>query len=220
VPGRLDRPGTSQIRPRFLAAPWSGPGGPASRSFVREALHLDPAPSDPQSAAIRKQVIQLVTLRVEASDLLLRGRLAVQRLPGQVLLPLRERGPGHGVQVLHGVLKLLLLQLDGSSISSRRSAASSPCWPRPGMLPVGDGLHLPASLHATPASTWVALVSGFGDLRHADGIVSFAPRLPGGAHRARVQPHDPAPVRRTGLRGARGCGVRVPLHRRSGGRGQ
>ena len=36
-----------------------------------------------------------------------------------------------------------------------------------------DGIHI-----ASLAGTWVALVSGFGGLRDADGTVSFAPRLP------------------------------------------
>ena len=49
----------------------------------------------------------------------------------------------------------------------------------PGLLPVGDSLRLLASFHATPAGTWVALVSGFGGLRDADGTVSFAPQPPG-----------------------------------------
>jgi alpha,alpha-trehalose phosphorylase len=41
-----------------------------------------------------------------------------------------------------------------------------------------DGVHI-----ASLAGTWVALVSGFGGLRHADGMVSFAPRLPDGLAR-------------------------------------
>ena len=36
-----------------------------------------------------------------------------------------------------------------------------------------DGVHI-----ALLAGTWVALVSGFGGLRDADGMFSFAPRLP------------------------------------------
>jgi alpha,alpha-trehalose phosphorylase len=36
-----------------------------------------------------------------------------------------------------------------------------------------DGVHI-----ASLAGTWVALVSGFGGLRHVEGIFSFAPRLP------------------------------------------
>ena len=36
-----------------------------------------------------------------------------------------------------------------------------------------DGVHI-----ASLAGTWVALVSGFGGLRDADGMFSFAPRLP------------------------------------------
>ena len=36
-----------------------------------------------------------------------------------------------------------------------------------------DGVHI-----ASLAGTWVALVSGFGGLRHRDGTVSFAPQLP------------------------------------------
>jgi len=41
-----------------------------------------------------------------------------------------------------------------------------------------DGLHI-----ASLAGTWVALVGGFGGLRHANGIVSFAPRLPDGLNK-------------------------------------
>ncbi len=41
-----------------------------------------------------------------------------------------------------------------------------------------DGVHI-----ASLAGTWVALVGGFGGLRHADGTVSFAPRLPEGLAR-------------------------------------
>jgi alpha,alpha-trehalose phosphorylase len=37
-----------------------------------------------------------------------------------------------------------------------------------------DGVHI-----ASLAGTWVALVAGFGGLRHRDGTVSLAPRLPG-----------------------------------------
>jgi alpha,alpha-trehalose phosphorylase len=41
-----------------------------------------------------------------------------------------------------------------------------------------DGLHI-----ASLAGTWVALVSGFGGLRDAEGMFSFAPRLPAGLTR-------------------------------------
>jgi alpha,alpha-trehalose phosphorylase len=41
-----------------------------------------------------------------------------------------------------------------------------------------DGVHI-----ASLAGAWVALVAGFGGLRHQDGIVSFAPRLPEGIAR-------------------------------------
>ena len=41
-----------------------------------------------------------------------------------------------------------------------------------------DGVHI-----ASLAGTWVALVSGFGGLRDADGTFSFAPRLPAGLTR-------------------------------------
>jgi alpha,alpha-trehalose phosphorylase len=41
-----------------------------------------------------------------------------------------------------------------------------------------DGVHI-----ASLAGTWVALVGGFGGLRHRDGTVSFAPRLPEGLTR-------------------------------------
>jgi alpha,alpha-trehalose phosphorylase len=41
-----------------------------------------------------------------------------------------------------------------------------------------DGVHI-----AALAGTWVALVSGFGGLRDADGTFSFAPRLPAGLAR-------------------------------------
>jgi alpha,alpha-trehalose phosphorylase len=41
-----------------------------------------------------------------------------------------------------------------------------------------DGVHI-----ASLAGTWIALVWGFGGLRHNDGAVSFAPRLPAGINR-------------------------------------
>jgi alpha,alpha-trehalose phosphorylase len=41
-----------------------------------------------------------------------------------------------------------------------------------------DGVHI-----ASLAGTWVALVSGFGGLRHEAGTISFAPRLPDGLAR-------------------------------------
>jgi alpha,alpha-trehalose phosphorylase len=41
-----------------------------------------------------------------------------------------------------------------------------------------DGVHI-----ASLAGTWIALVCGFGGLRHRDGTVSFAPRLPEGLTR-------------------------------------
>jgi alpha,alpha-trehalose phosphorylase len=41
-----------------------------------------------------------------------------------------------------------------------------------------DGVHI-----ASLAGTWIALVAGFGGLRHLDGTVSFAPRLPDGITR-------------------------------------
>ncbi len=41
-----------------------------------------------------------------------------------------------------------------------------------------DGVHM-----ASLAGAWVALVAGFGGLRHQDGTVSFAPRLPEGLSR-------------------------------------
>jgi alpha,alpha-trehalose phosphorylase len=41
-----------------------------------------------------------------------------------------------------------------------------------------DGVHI-----ASLAGTWIALIAGFGGLRHRDGTVSFAPRLPDGITR-------------------------------------
>jgi len=41
-----------------------------------------------------------------------------------------------------------------------------------------DGVHI-----ASLAGTWVALVAGFGGLRHLGSQMSFAPRLPGGLSR-------------------------------------
>ncbi len=41
-----------------------------------------------------------------------------------------------------------------------------------------DGVHI-----ASLAGTWLALISGFAGLRHADGMVTFAPRLPEGITR-------------------------------------
>jgi alpha,alpha-trehalose phosphorylase len=41
-----------------------------------------------------------------------------------------------------------------------------------------DGVHI-----ASLAGTWVALIAGFGGMRHADGIVAFCPRLPHGITR-------------------------------------
>ena len=43
-----------------------------------------------------------------------------------------------------------------------------------------DGVHI-----ASLAGAWVALVSGFGGLRHQDSMVSFTPRLPEGIARLR-----------------------------------
>jgi alpha,alpha-trehalose phosphorylase len=42
----------------------------------------------------------------------------------------------------------------------------------------GDGLHI-----ASLAGVWAALVAGFGGLRQHDGVLSFAPQLPGGITR-------------------------------------
>ena len=55
---------------------------------------------------------ELLALRLHAVDLGLRGSLAGQRLPGQVLLALRERRLGLVLEVVHRVLELLLLQFD------------------------------------------------------------------------------------------------------------
>ena len=52
-----------------------------------------------------------------------------------------------------------------------------------------DGVHI-----ASLAGTWVALVSGFGGFRDADGTFSFAPRLPRGPDQARVHPVHPGPA--------------------------
>jgi alpha,alpha-trehalose phosphorylase len=41
-----------------------------------------------------------------------------------------------------------------------------------------DGVHI-----ASLAGTWVALVAGFGGLRHLGNQICFAPRLPGGLSR-------------------------------------
>jgi alpha,alpha-trehalose phosphorylase len=41
-----------------------------------------------------------------------------------------------------------------------------------------DGLHM-----ASLAGTWLALVAGFGGMRDHDGVLAFAPRLPGGITR-------------------------------------
>jgi alpha,alpha-trehalose phosphorylase len=41
-----------------------------------------------------------------------------------------------------------------------------------------DGVHI-----ASLAGTWIALVSGFGGMRHHNGDISFAPRLPDGLAR-------------------------------------
>jgi alpha,alpha-trehalose phosphorylase len=41
-----------------------------------------------------------------------------------------------------------------------------------------DGVHI-----ASLAGTWIALIVGFGGLRHVDGVVTFAPRLPEGITR-------------------------------------
>jgi alpha,alpha-trehalose phosphorylase len=43
-----------------------------------------------------------------------------------------------------------------------------------------DGLHM-----ASLAGTWLALVAGFGGMRDHDGVLAFAPRLPGGLTRLR-----------------------------------
>lgn len=54
-----------------------------------------------------------------------------------------------------------------------------------------DGVHI-----ASLAGTWIALVSGFGGMRHCDGVVSFAPRLPEQLRRLAFSVR----VRRCGLR--------------------
>ena len=41
-----------------------------------------------------------------------------------------------------------------------------------------DGVHI-----ASLAGSWLALVCGFGGLRHEDGEITFIPRLPGGLAR-------------------------------------
>src|ERR1700738_3144118 len=45
-----------------------------------------------------------------------------------------------------------------------------------------DGLHL-----ASLAGSWIALVAGFGGMRHREEGLFFAPRLPAGWRRARVR---------------------------------
>jgi hypothetical protein len=55
---------------------------------------------------------QFLVLRLERVDLLLGGRLAGQRLPGEVLASPPERRLGLVVEVGRGVPQLLLLQLD------------------------------------------------------------------------------------------------------------
>ena len=49
-----------------------------------------------------------------------------------------------------------------------------------------DGVHI-----ASLAGTWIALVAGFGGLRHRDGAVCFAPRLPDGLARLAFTVHAP-----------------------------
>ena len=49
-----------------------------------------------------------------------------------------------------------------------------------------DGVHI-----ASLAGTWIALIAGFGGLRHFDGNVSFAPRLPDGITRLAFCHPDP-----------------------------
>lgn len=48
----------------------------------------------------------------------------------------------------------------------------------------GDGIHLAAA-----AGGWNSVVAGFGGLRHGDGLLSFAPRLPRGLGRIRFGVH-------------------------------
>ena len=59
-----------------------------------------------------------------------------------------------------------------------------------------DGVHI-----ASLAGTWLALVAGFGGLRHANGTVSFAPRAPRRPRQARVHPPR---------QGTAACGSRSP----------
>jgi alpha,alpha-trehalose phosphorylase len=47
-----------------------------------------------------------------------------------------------------------------------------------------DGLHI-----ASLAGAWIALVGGFGGMRHHDGVLSFAPQLPDGITRLRFTVH-------------------------------
>src|SRR5579875_1712510 len=82
-----------------------------STSFWLEAVHPGLQRAE-RLLHLLLLLVQVVALRVQAGDLLLRGSLAVQRLPGQVLAALREGGPCRLVQVVHSVLELLLLQLD------------------------------------------------------------------------------------------------------------
>ena len=70
---------------------------------------------------------ELLVLRLHRVDLGLSGGLAVQRLPGQVFLALSQRRLRLVLQVVDGVLKLLLLQLDpladaAMSTSARRTS--------------------------------------------------------------------------------------------------
>ena len=61
-----------------------------------------------------------------------------------------------------------------------------------------DGLHI-----ASLAGTWIALVAGFGGMRHCDGTLDFAPRCRNGS------PGSPSPSRCWGG----GCGSRSPTPR-------
>jgi alpha,alpha-trehalose phosphorylase len=47
-----------------------------------------------------------------------------------------------------------------------------------------DGLHI-----ASLAGAWIALIGGFGGMRHHDGVLSFAPELPDGITRLRFTVH-------------------------------
>jgi len=70
---------------------------------------------------------------------------------------------GHALYIKDGKLKYVYDYLGEAALMDLRDLEHN----------TRDGVHI-----ASLAGAWIALVGGFGGLRHRDGTVSFAPRLP------------------------------------------